>query len=113
MNFEAQQLAVCQQYSADAFATPVTLKVGISQSALSGLLPLNGLRYPPEGDTSGWFIWGGEEWSEADDFFLPVHIHHLYTELPSVVKYLLLPPGWRFLTDAKGYEDVWTDEQLV
>ncbi|WP_432444553.1 immunity protein Imm33 domain-containing protein [Rhizobium leguminosarum] len=32
----------------------------ISDSALRGDLPLNGLRHPPEAGTNGWFIWGGE-----------------------------------------------------
>jgi hypothetical protein len=87
-------------------------KVGIDQGALNGEQPLNGLRHPPESGTSGWFIWGGEELSEADDFFMPMHIEHLAKECPAVLPYLGLPPGWRFLI-AGDYEDVWFDELLL
>ena len=31
-------------------------------------VPLNALRHSPEGNTCGWYIWGGEELSEAPDF---------------------------------------------
>ena len=113
MALEAQQISICQQYGAVAFATPASLKVGISQSALDGVLPLNGLRYQPIGNTSGWYIWGGEELSEEDEFFMPMHIYHLYDQFPSVIKYLLLPPAWRFLTDTEEFVDVWVDEELL
>jgi hypothetical protein len=70
------------------------------------LLPVNGLRHPPEGDTTGWYIWAGEEWSDAPDAFQALHVQHLPGWRPEVIPYLALPPGWRFLV-APGYEDVW------
>jgi len=33
-------------------------------------------------------------------------------ELPQVLDYLALPPGWRFLI-APDYKDVWFDENLL
>jgi hypothetical protein len=69
------------------------------------------LRHPPEGDTSGWYIWRGEL-SRAEDFFLPRHAVHLSDELPEVVPFLALPPGSRFLL-ASGREDVWFDSSLL
>lgn len=33
--------------------------------------------------------------------------------LPEVLPYLELPPGYRFIIDGKGYEDVWFDESLL
>src|SRR4051794_29581360 len=74
--------------------------------------PVNGLRHPPEAETTGWYLWAGEELSEAPDFFLPLHARHLSQWRPQVLPYLLLPPGWRFLI-APGYEDVWYDETLL
>jgi hypothetical protein len=106
------QAEVCGRYGAQPFPTPDDLKVGIASNVRDGVQPLNGLRCRPEGDTSGWYIWAGEERSNAPDFFTPLHIHHLAAWCPAVIPYLLLPPGWRFLI-APGYEDVWFDERLL
>ena len=73
--------------------------------------PVHGLRHPPEGDTTGWYIWSGE-FLEDPDFFEPFHVAHLSKDVPLVVPYLALPPGWRFLL-AGGHEDVWHDESLL
>ncbi|MEQ1698563.1 MAG: hypothetical protein ABMA25_00550 [Ilumatobacteraceae bacterium] len=77
-----------------------------------GLVPLNGLRHPPEGDTTGWYLWAGEELSQEDDFFVPLHVEHLVQWCPDALPSLGLPPGWRFLI-APGYEDGWYDESLL
>jgi hypothetical protein len=66
----------------------------------------------PEGDTTGWYIWGGEEWSEDPEFFVLLYVEHLDSWCPEVIPYLQLPPGWRFLL-APGYEDAWKDDQLL
>ena len=65
-----------------------------------------------EGDTSGWYIWGREEFSENPDFFVPLHIEHLSEWYPHIIKFLGLAPGWRFLT-APDHEDVWEDKTLL
>ena len=85
--------------------------VGISESALVGSRPLHGLRHPPEGDTSGWYLWSGEL-SDAPDFFRPCHVEHVAEVLPEVIPYLSLPPGWRF-SIASGHEDAWEDPSLL
>ena len=51
--------------------------------------------------------------SRDDDFFEPVHVHHLEAVCPMVLPYLGLPPGWRFLIDGRGYEDVWPDPGVL
>ena len=33
--------------------------------------------------------------------------------LPQIIEYLDLPPGYRFLIDDNGYEDVWFDPKLM
>lgn len=76
------------------------------------LLPLNALRHPAEGRASGWFIWAGEELSDAADFFVPLHVSHVMDHCPGIVPYLLLPAGWRVLI-APDYEDVWFDQSLI
>ena len=63
-------------------------------------------------ETSGWYIWCGEEYSKASDFFSPTHAKHIYKEYPTLTKYLGLPPGYRFLI-AGDYVDVWYDASLL
>jgi hypothetical protein len=73
---------------------------------------MNGLRHPQENGTTGWYIWFGDKFSEAADFFEPVHTYHIYEDYPEVVKLLGLPPGYRFLL-ADDYLDVWYDPSLL
>jgi hypothetical protein len=91
---------------------PADRTAGVAENVKTGLKPINGLRHPPEGDTTGWFIWAGTELSSADDFFLPNHVEHLEEWAPQAIKYLGLPPGWRFLV-TDDYEDVWFDAKLL
>lgn len=86
-------------------------KVGFALQT-QGKIPVNGLRHPREADTSGWYIWRGQEYSEDSAFFSPLHAKHLTEACPEVVKYLGLPPGYRFLI-AGDYVDIWYDESLL
>ncbi|MBP1859689.1 hypothetical protein J2Z75_003206 [Rhizobium herbae] len=85
--------------------------LGISLNVKSSIIPINGLRHPPALQTNGWYIWGGEIFPD-DDGFSALHYSHIATWNPMIVKFLSLPPGWRFLTDG-AYEDVWFDEALL
>jgi hypothetical protein len=111
MNIE-QQIEICQKFNAEFLESPENLKVGISQNVKEGILPINGLRIKPEGDTTGWYIWAGEEFSTDSDFFQPVHVVHLESWNPLIQKYLGLGSGWRFLV-TENYEDVWFDSDLL
>ncbi len=74
---------------------------------------LHGLRHHPVNHTNGWFLWFGE-YSDKDDFFVPLCIKHLPDYIQQdISEYLELPPGFRFLIDGLNYEDVWYDEQLL
>ncbi|WNG58939.1 hypothetical protein F0U59_32570 [Archangium gephyra] len=108
----ASQLRLCAEHGARFVESPLDMKVGISLNVRSGLMPINGLRHPIQGDTTGWFIWAGGEPSSAPDFFQPAHVAHLAEWCPLALKFLGLPPGWRFLV-ADGYEDVWGDPSLL
>lgn len=107
------QRALCDRIGADFVPSPVSSKVGISQNFDLFNEPINGLRHLPVGDTTGWYIWSGEELSSAAHFFQPIHVSHLIEASSPVVRFLGLPPGWRFLFDAAGYEDIWFDESLL
>lgn len=111
MTIEQLQKEICKKYAAQFTPLNLNLKLGISDDFLSGKLPLNGLRHPPENGTCGWFLWAGEDLSTDKNYFKPLHTVHLIEKCPSILKFLGLPPGWRFLV-AGDYEDVWFDEKL-
>jgi hypothetical protein len=111
-NVEEQQRIVCQEYAAKQCMPPGTeSKLGFALQT-QGLVPVNGLRHPPQGETNGWYLWCGEKLSADADFFVPLHTHHLFEYCPEALKFLGLPPGYRFLI-AGEYVDVWFDESLL
>jgi hypothetical protein len=112
MDITKSQMDTCQKYGAQYAPLDPALILGISDNFFSGEVPLNGLRHPPEGSTCGWYLWAGEELSDADDFFKPMHAAHLIERCPEIVRFLGLPAGWRFLV-ADAYEDVWFDSELL
>ena len=114
MEIKEEQINICKKYGTKVCEPLTTLKVGIAYNVKDKeLYPVNGLRHTPEGDTSGWYIWAGEEFSEESDFFVPLHIEHIKDWRPEIMKYLALPPGYRFLIGENNYEDVWLDETLL
>ena len=110
--WEAKQLQVCRRFGVEPYPTPRQLKVGIARNVKDQIAPVQGIRHPPEGDTTGWYIFAGEEMSRDDDFFIPLHVEHLERWCPQAIPYLLLPPGWGFVV-APGYEDVYFNERLL
>jgi|SRR5580700_3669818 hypothetical protein len=108
---EEIQREFCRKQAAQYAAAPGNTKIGFALST-KGLVPINGLRHPPKGETNGWYIWCGEEFSDESDFFDPLHARHVYEEYPDLVKLLGLPPGYRFLL-ASDYLDVWFDASLL
>jgi hypothetical protein len=108
---ESQQQDLCNQYGAK-FCPPMPgSRIGIARQTLE-LWPLNGMRITPHGGACGWYLWGGGEPSDADDFYQPVCVEHLVDYCPLAIPFLALPEGWRFLTDGKTM-DVWFDAALI
>ena len=108
----AAQAAVCARFNAVPSGVGPRQKAGVARNVLGGLMPVNGVRYRPEGDASGWYIWAGEGLSDDPGFFVPLHARHLGQWCPAVIPYPALPPGWRFLI-APGWEDAWPDDSLL
>ena len=106
-----EQRKICERFGASFDLPAARTKVGLALASL-GKNPVYGIRHPPVGDTNGWYIWCGEQ-SFADDFFQPLHTEHLVERCPLAVPFLALPPGWGFVTDAKGYVDVWFDAKYL
>jgi hypothetical protein len=107
-----QALAICAAQNVAPDPPAADRKVGIALTTLH-LDPLNGLRSRPERGTCGWYIWGGRDLPDDPDFFAPLHVSHLTDQCPSVLPYLALPPGWRFLLGANNHVDVWHDPKLL
>jgi len=105
------QSEICRQFGAVPDTPDTDEKLGIALDTLE-LVPLNGLRHPREDGTCGWYIWGGTDFPRDNDAFSPMHVSHLPEYCPSVIRFLALPPGWRFLTDG-NHVDVWQDQKLL
>jgi hypothetical protein len=108
---EKTQKAFCLERNVEFVPTLLGSRLGYALST-KGRLPVNGLRHLPEGDTCGWYIWCGEDFSDAEDFFEPLHAKHVYEDQPELTKLLGLAPGYRFLI-ARDYLDVWYDAALL
>ena len=106
-----QQEQFCRERGYECAATDLDSKLGFAIET-QGQLPINGLRHPPEAGTNGWYIWFGEELSSKPDFFSPLHTAHLLEKCPEALKFLGLPPGYRFLV-AGDQVDVWYDPSLL
>ena len=107
----ALQMAVCTKHGQPCMTPGPETKIGFALETI-GRVPINGLRHPPQGDTNGWYIWCGEELSEAANFFSPLHTIHILEKCPEALQFLGLPPGWRFLI-AEDHIDVWYDSSLL
>ena len=112
-DYTDKQLSLCKRFGVDCLSSADFQKVGVSGNILdqSWSWPVHGLRHQPHSEATGWYIWSGE-FSEAADFFQPLHVSHLTKYCEEALAYLGLPPGWRFLI-APDYEDVWFDEKLL
>jgi hypothetical protein len=111
-SIDIQQQKICEKYGSIFVAASIELKLGVGRDFDRFEFPLNGLRHPPQGGTTGWYIWSGEEMSREADYFQPLHAGHLVHLCPEILKFLALAPGWRFLL-APNYEDVWYDKSLL
>ncbi|AJO79184.1 hypothetical protein [Pseudomonas sp. MRSN 12121] len=101
-----QQKAVCDRYGLPVLVPEDMIAVAL---ATLGRSPIYGTRIAlPEGGNVSWFIHCGD-YSDAEDFYQPVHAEHLHERLPHVMNYLCLPAGARFIIDTEGYEDVWIE----
>lgn len=107
-----REQTLCESQGVEPVKPEAGSKLGIAIETI-GKVPINGLRHKDEYGTNGWYIWCGEEMSQAEDFFSPLHVEHISEYLPEVEEYLELPPGYRFLIDGNNYEDVWYDEELL
>src|SRR5687768_10627874 len=114
IKIEEEQKEVCKRLEVDWVPVEKESMVAINESLFSDLQPINGFRHPREGTIEGWYLWSGGEIPQNDDnFFKPIHAEHLNEERQNVLRYMGLPPGWRFQIDDNGYEDIWFDGSIL
>lgn len=81
-----EQQIVCQRFGAEFQLSDPARVIGVARNIHNDkLFPINGLRHPPEGKTTGWYVWRGEELSTEDDFFQPLHVRHLHQICPEII----------------------------
>ncbi|HEY2033949.1 MAG TPA: hypothetical protein VGH02_09720 [Rhizomicrobium sp.] len=107
----AEQRSLCAKFRADFVEVRDTDIAGVARNVSVTSSPIHGLRHLPTSGASGWYIWAGE-YSDADDFFQPIHVAHLESTCPQILNFLALAPGWRFLI-AGDQVDVWYDPNLL
>lgn len=105
------QVRLCKEFECECVSPDPMSKVGIAWNTMDRV-PLNGLRHPPQENINGWYLWGGEDFPCGDDAFSPLHALHLVDHKPEVIRFLGLPPGYRFLI-AGGHVDVWFGPSLL
>ncbi|SDP98798.1 hypothetical protein SAMN05428975_4802 [Mucilaginibacter sp. OK268] len=101
MDCKTEQMAICEKYGSPYYESLPISKIGVAKNLKDGIWPINGLRHPHEGDTTGWYIWAGENFSSDPDFFEPVHVIHIIESFPIIAKYLGLASGTRSVNN--GY----------
>ncbi len=111
MTIIKQQKAICTKWGSPFVEADAELKCGLAIKTV-GLKPIYGMRYAKCKGTTGWYIWCGE-YSDDPDFYDPLCTRHIPDYLPLVLPYLGLAPGYSFIIDADGYEDVWFNEELA
>jgi hypothetical protein len=109
---EELQRRICQNYGA-AFDPPAPgSRVGLALDTLERL-PVHGVRIAPSETTCGWFIHGGDEWSDRPDFYKPLRWELVELVCRCAAPFLGLPPGWRFVTDGGEHFEAWFDEAAL
>ncbi len=106
-----EQEKICSQNGVELYPALSNQMIGVSDNFGDKSLTNHGLRHAPEKGTCGWYLWSGD-YSQADDFFKPMHVSHMESKFPNLVKFLGLPPGWRFLV-GDDHEDIWFDASLL
>ena len=106
-----EQLSICNKYGSAYIESADDEIVGVALDTLDKE-PLYGLRVMPTHKATGWYIYGSPS-SDDPNCYQPVCLSHLKERCPRVLKYLSLEPGFKFLIDNAGYEDVWKDPEIV
>lgn len=72
MGIKNEQIMICKKYNTEIYPVSDISKIGVAENVKqTGLYPINGLRHRPKGNTNGWYIWAGENFSHDKNFSCP------------------------------------------
>lgn len=101
-----KQIEICNRYNSSVVPYRNDERVAVALSSIAKN-PIVGMRNIPQpGEDVTWFFHCGEQ-SQTPGFYSPLHIDHLKDYIPEVLDYLCLEPGYGFIIDREGYEDIW------
>jgi hypothetical protein len=92
----------------EALVPTFNQKIVISEGVLEGDF-VEGVRYPSPGHMSGWWL-STDRYNGDLGTMKPIPLHEFIPFRPDLIKYLILPFGFRFDTRSK---DVWFDESAT
>ena len=115
---QEQQRLLCRQEGCIYHPSESDSILGLAIATI-GKLPVTGLRRMPLVDANGWHVWCGDHPLAYDDFlrlpqnfFSHITPRELIAHCPEAVKFLGLPPGYRFLV-AGDHIDIWYDGDIL
>jgi hypothetical protein len=85
------QKELCRKYNVEWTESSPFTRVGITKNIRIAGTPVNGLRHPIEKDMSGWYLWSSEKFPQEKEAFESMHVEHLESYFPQVLRYLGLP----------------------
>lgn len=109
----AEQSAVCNSKSAILQPCRFGHTIAVSPGVLQSTGRLEGMRYPPSGSASGWWIFTPEYDGQLDDFssMQLTHTFHVLRYRRDIGRYLGLPPGFAFDTDSQDH--IWFESEVA
>lgn len=103
-----EQVTLCKEHNVIPVFPLIGQKVPMSKDIYVGS-EVNGVRYNDEGHMTGWYLTSNSYNGDISTLSVD-HLYHLIKTRPEIVKFLALPPGYRFFHDSLGAE-VWKDEE--
>jgi len=68
-----EQREICMRFGASCLLPDVRLRSASARLSTRRNFPITSCAISPQGDTTGWYIWSGEELSTDAGFFVPLH----------------------------------------
>lgn len=109
----SEMLDICNSNKVDPVPVLDSQLIIVSDGVFEGDL-VEGVRYPSPEYMSGWWL-TTEKYNGDVTTLRTEHFFHLLEKRPDLIKYLVLPYGFRFFEEGykKNKEQIWFDEKIV